>query len=146
MTVILARCAPVTVSATVSLMTFSADTNRPVIIHEFTISTNGTDSTKAPIEFQLVRCSTSGTGASLSLSISDERDTTGLGVTALETISAEPTVVEVLRSFYVPVYQSSLIYVPPKQIVIAGGGFAALKVVGSPSPSISVISTAVLEE
>jgi len=127
-------------------MTFEAGTNRPVVLHEFTISTNGTDSTKAPIEVQIVRCSDAGTGSSLSLSLADERDTTGIDVAALQTITVEPTVTEVLRSFYVPVYQSTLIYVCPKPIVIAGGGFAAIKVVGSPSPSISVLSTALLEE
>lgn len=141
MTFFKARSAPASLTATTSLITLTAASNRPVWIREVTVSSDGVDSTEAPIEFQICRCSNAGTGTGLTLINPDQRDSTGIVTTALEVITVEPTVTAILASFYMPVYQSSIIYVPVVDHVIAAGGFLALRCVGAPAPATNFVAT-----
>lgn len=144
MTLITFTCAPVAVSASVHLLSISAAANRPIRIKEVTCSTDGVDSTDVPLEFRINRNADTGTGSVLAAVGWDERDGSTPAVSALEVITVDPSVTSIQKRFYVPCYQSTLIYVPPTELIVTG--FLSLSVTGTPGTPINMVATILLEE
>lgn len=72
------------------------------IIRQIDISMDAT-AASAAVQFDLYRVATVGTpaGTSVTPALADERDTTSITTTALSWLSAEPTTVTVLASYFV---------------------------------------------
>ncbi len=101
MSIFIARTSAVTLTAstTLSLVQVVAST-KPLRIKEIGISFNGTDSTKEPIQLDILRQTSAGTSSSLTLVENQEIGETALA-TALQTFSAEPSAGDILRSWYI---------------------------------------------
>lgn len=103
MTIGVARVSAVAlVAATVkTLLQIVPASNRPVRAIELGISFDSVTSTDAPVVVELVRQSTAGTSSALTLVVDQENDSSSLVMTALQTFTAEPTLVSTLRTWHV---------------------------------------------
>ena len=87
-------------TATVALRV-NAGTDNPVEVAEIGVSFNGIDNTQEPIKVDLVRLSDNGTMTAVTPRKQNDSLAEGTDVTAASPDSVEPTVTDVLRSWYV---------------------------------------------
>lgn len=88
---------PVATAATETLVQVVTGATRRVKIKEWGISFDGADATKTPIQVDLLRQTTAGTSAALTVVQNDPADPAVIS-TALKTFTAEPTASDVLWS------------------------------------------------
>lgn len=84
-------------SATETLIQVVTGATRQVKVKEWGISFDGTDATKAPIQVDLLRQTTAGTSAALTLVQNDPTQPAPIS-TALKTFTAEPTASDIVWS------------------------------------------------
>lgn len=88
-----------TASTTKTLLQLVTGATRQLVVKEFGISFDGVDATKIPIQVDLLRQTTAGTSAALTLVLNDTTQPAAIS-TALQTFTAEPTASDVDWSEY----------------------------------------------
>lgn len=89
-----------TASTTKTLLQVITGANRPGRVVEMSVSFDGVDASKTPIQVDLLLQTTAGTSSALTL-VKDNRLSEAVQATALQTFTVEPTASDVYRSWYV---------------------------------------------
>ena len=116
-------------TAAETLIQLVAPSNHRLKILEWGVFFDGTSATDAPIIVDILRQSTAGTSASLTLVKWNDSDDETLQATALQDFSAEPTAGDILESKEVhPQSGYEKIYPLGQELIVKGGGRIGLRV------------------
>lgn len=119
---LVAQTAEIQTGATIkTLVQILAAAQHPILVHEIGVSFQGIITTGEPGLVRLLRQTTAGTMAALTVVTEDPGRDETIQTSAQHTATAEPTAGNVLRSWMVHP-QSGLAYIPKRPILVQGGG------------------------
>ena len=126
-------------TTTLTLVQLVAPANHLVRVLDYTVSFKGTNATAEPIEVQLLRQTTAGTSAALTLVKNNDSIAETILTTALKTFTAEPTAGDILDVEYVHPQGGSKTFVAPSPDcwIIGGGDRVGIRVV-TPGATVKV--------
>lgn len=124
-----------------------APTNQKVKITEVSLSGQGISNTELPLNVQLLRQTTAGTGTPSTEVKMDPDDGVTLQVVAVEDFTAEPTPGDILVRWFVHP-QAGIVWVPPPgtEVILPGAGRVGLRILDSPSTALDINSYIKWEE
>lgn len=145
--VVRATAAPISIPSSddTTLLMVKAPANQRLKIREFGISFQGTDNLAAPVECQLLKVTTDGTGSAVTEVVTDASVDETLQGTATEAYGGtnEPTAGSIYqREFIHPQTKWHVVVADPDNLVVKGGERIALKAIG---PGATVTACAWLE-
>jgi len=128
-------------AAAKTLLQVVAGATKRLQVKAFEVSFDGADSTKTPVLVELIRQTTAGTSAALTLVKHDEASEAAIG-TALQTFTAEPTAGDILASVYLSPAGGIYSYQYPlgdEPVVAVSGriGIRVTTVAGSGTPNVA---------
>jgi len=128
-------------AAAETLLQVVAGATKRLQVKAFEVSFDGADSTKTPVLVELIRQTTAGTSAALTLVKHDEASEAAIG-TALQTFTAEPTAGDILASVYLSPAGGIYSYQYPlgdEPVVAVSGriGIRVTTVAGSGTPNVA---------
>ena len=136
-----------TTTSTRTMLAVTAPAARTIKPTQLEISFAGITAAAAPIEVQLLRQTTAGTGTAVTPVAMAGTTSGSIESTALEDHSAEPTAGDILRKWFVHPQGGSLIYTVPEPDKWETGeaGRLALRVI-TPGASVNCLATIEFEE
>ncbi len=132
-------------TADITLLMLKAPTNQRLKVRSWCVSFQGTDNLGTPIQVQLLRVSTDGTGSSVTPVKMDDSIADSIQGTATESYGGtnEPTAGSILERRYIhPQTNYTEIVAEPDEVIVGAGDRIALKAI---APNASVNATGFIE-
>lgn len=109
-------------TAAKTLIQLLAPTNQRVKIKEVGIGLHGTSNVAEPITVDLLRQTTAGTASALALAKEDDTRPEAIQTTAQQTVTAEPTAGDIIRTWTIHPQTSQVYQLPIEDEITLGGG------------------------